>query len=186
MGKLVYTAISSLDGYIEDEHGNFDWAAPDDEVHGFINDLERPIGTYLLGRRMYETMHVWETDDTLAAQSPVIRDYAQIWQAADKIVFSTTLETLSTRRTRIERALDPELVRRLKASVDHDLSVGGPELAAHAFRAGQVDECHLYLVPIVVGGGKRSLPADVRLELELRDERRFASGIVHLQYRAKS
>jgi dihydrofolate reductase len=183
VAKLIYSAITSLDGYIEDENGNFDWAEPDEEVHRFINDLVRPVGTYLYGRRMYETMVGWETDPALAEQSQVMRGFAEIWQAADKVVYSTTLEAASTARTRIEREFDPEAVRQMKAPAARDLAVGGPELAAHAFKAGLVDECHLFLTPIVVGGGKQSLPDDVRLELELLDERRFGNGVVHLHYR---
>jgi dihydrofolate reductase len=186
MAKLIYTAIASLDGYVADTNGNFDWAEPDEEVHAFINDLERPVGTYLYGRRMYETMAGWETDATLAAQSELMRDFARIWQAADKIVYSKTLQRASTGRTRIERDFDPETVRRMKASAGSDLTVGGPDLAAQAFEAGLVDECHLFVAPIVVGGGKQSLPDDVRLELELLDERRFGSGMVHLRYRVRT
>ena len=183
MAKLIYSAISSLDGYIADEDGNFDWAVPDEEVHAFVNDLQRPVGTHLYGRRMYETMVVWETDPTFAEQSPLMRDFAELWQAADKIVYSGTLAAVSTARTRIERDFDPAAVRRMKASAGRDMVVGGAELAAHAFRAGLVDECHLFLAPIVVGGGKRSLPNDVRLKLELRGERRFSNGMVYLHYR---
>jgi dihydrofolate reductase len=183
MGKLIYTAITSLDGCIEDEDGRFDWAAPDEEVHAFVNDLERGVGTNLYGRRMYETMVGWETDPSLAEQSPVMRDFAAIWQAADKVVYSTTLETVSTARTRIERDFQPDAVRAMKARAERDLSVGGPKLAAHAFGAGLVDECHLFLVPVVVGGGKRSLPEGTRMNLELIDERRFGNGTVHLRYR---
>jgi dihydrofolate reductase len=184
MGKLIYTAISSLDGYIEDEDGNFDWAEPDEEVHAFINDLERSVGIYLYGRRMYETMAGWETDPGLAEQSePIGRDFAEIWQAAEKVVYSSSLEQASTRRTRIEREFDPEAVRQMKEPADADLAVAGPTLAANAFKAGLVDECHLYLAPVAVGGGKRSLPGDFRFELDLLDERRFASGFVHLRYR---
>ncbi|HEX6586034.1 MAG TPA: dihydrofolate reductase family protein [Solirubrobacterales bacterium] len=186
MVKLIYSAIASLDGYVADEDGNFDWAEPDDEVHRFINDLERPVGTYLYGRRLYETMVGWETDASLAAQSELMRDFAGIWQAADKVVYSKTLERASTRRTRIERRFDPESVRRMKASAGSDMIVGGPSLAAHAFKAGLVDECHLFVAPIVVGGGKQSLPEDVRLELESLEERRFGNGMVHLRYRAKT
>jgi dihydrofolate reductase len=184
MAKLIYSAIASVDGYVADEEGKFDWAEPDEEVHAFINDLERSVGTYLYGRRMYETMAGWETDATLAAQSALMREFAQIWQAAEKIVYSKTLETASTRRTRIERDFDPEAVRRMKASAGRNLTVGGPDLAVHAFRAGLVDECHLFVAPIIVGGGKQSLPDDVRLELELQAERRFDGGMVHLRYRA--
>ena len=183
MSRLIYSAITSLDGYIEDEDGNFDWAMPDEEVHAFINDLERPVGTYLYGRRMYEIMVGWETDPSLAEQSPLMRDFAEIWQAADKVVYSRTLETASTSKTRIERDFDPEAVRRIKASAGRDLAVSGPNLAAHAFRAGLVDECHLFLAPIAVGGGKRSLPDGVRVKLELLDERRFEGGMVYLRYR---
>jgi dihydrofolate reductase len=183
MAKLIYSTIASLDGYVSDEAGNFDWAAPDEEVHAFVNDLERPIGTYLYGRRMYEVMVAWETAHTWAVQSPVVKDFTQIWQAADKIVFSKTLESVSSTKTRIERDFDPAAVRQMKASEGRDLSVGGPELAAVAIKAGLVDECHLFLTPIVVGGGNQSLPADVRVQLELIDERRFGSGVVHLHYR---
>jgi len=186
VAELIYTAITSLDGYIADQDGNFDWAVPDEEVHTFINELERPIGTYLYGRRMYETMAGWETDPTLADQSPVMHDFAETWQAADKIVYSKTLETVSTARTRIERDFDPDAIRQIKASAERDITVGGPELAAHAFRAGLVDECHLFITPIVVGGGKRSLPDKFRLELELLDERRFGNGMVFLHYRTRA
>jgi dihydrofolate reductase len=167
---------------VADEDGDFGWAEPDEEVHTFVNDLERPVGTYLLGRRMYEVMLYWETLG-LADQPPFIRDFAEIWRSADKIVYSRTLVSISSARTRIERDFEPEAVRQLKAAARRDLTVGGPELAAQAFKAGLVDECHLFLAPIVVGGGKRSLPDDVRLELELLDERRFGNGVVHLRYR---
>jgi dihydrofolate reductase len=183
MAKLIYSAIASLDGYVADVDGNFEWAVPDEEVHAFINDLERPVGTYLYGRRMYEVMVGWETDPTLAGQSPLMRDFADIWQAADKIVYSKTLETVSTARTRIERDFDPEAVRQMKARAGRDLIVGGPEFAAQAFRVGLVDEWHLFIAPTVVGGGKRSLPDEVRLKLELIDERRFGNGMVYLNYR---
>jgi dihydrofolate reductase len=185
MAKLIYSAIASLDGYVADEDGNFDWAVPDEEVHAFINDLERPVGTYLYGRRMYEMMVGWETDPTLADRSLLMGDFAEIWQAADKIVYSKTLEVVSTARTRIERDFDPEAVRQMKALTGRDLIVGGPELAAQAFKAGLVDECHLFVTPMVVGGGKRSLPDNVRLKLELLDERRFGSGMVYLYYRTR-
>ncbi|MGH7482996.1 MAG: dihydrofolate reductase family protein [Longimicrobiales bacterium] len=184
MAKLIYSAIASLDGYVADEDGTFDWAEPDEEVHTFINDLERTVDTYLYGRRMYGVMVGWETAHTLADRPPFMRDFAEIWQAADKIVYSRTLQTVSTARTRIERAFDPEAVRQLKAAAGRDLSVGGPGLAAHAFRAGLVDECYLFLAPIVVGGGKQSLPDNVRLRLELLEERRFGNGMVYLRYRA--
>jgi dihydrofolate reductase len=186
MAKLIYSALTSLDGDVADEDGSFDWAVPDEQVHAFVNDLMRPVGTHLYGRRLYEVMAGWETDPTLAEQSPVSADFAGLWQAADKIVYSTTLETVSTARTRIERAFDPDAVRELKAASDRDLLVGGPELAARAFAAGLVDEVHLFLAPIIVGGGKRSLPDHVRLELELLDERRFGNGTVRLHYLARS
>ena len=185
MAKLVYSAIASLDGYVADKDGNFDWAAPDEEVHAFVNDLERKVGTYLYGRRMYEVMRYWETAQAVTDQPPVMRDFAEIWQAADKIVYSRTLESVSSARTRIERDFDPEAVRRMKAQAERDLSVGGPDLAAQALGAGLVDECHLFVAPVVVGGGKRSLPDDVRLKLELLDERRFGSGMVYLYYRTR-
>jgi dihydrofolate reductase len=181
---LIYSAIASLDGYVADEHGNFAWAAPDEEVHAFVNDLERPIGTYLYGRQMYEVLVAWETMDT-ANEPEVIKDYAGIWRASDKIVYSKTLEGASSARTRIERVFDPDTVRTMKAEADRDLSVGGPALAAQALAAGLVDECHLFLSPVVVGGGKASLPHNIRLELELLDERRFGNGVVHLHYRLK-
>jgi dihydrofolate reductase len=186
MAKLIYSAITSLDGYVSDEDGNFDWAAPDEEVHRFVNDLERPAGTYLYGRRMYEVMLGWDTADTGADQPQVMRDFAELWQAADKIVYSKTLETALTARTRIERDFDPEAVRQLKASAARDISIGGPGLAAAAFKAGLVDECRLFLGPIVVGGGNRSLPDDVRVQLELLDERRFGNGVVYLRYRTRT
>jgi dihydrofolate reductase len=184
MAKLIYTAIQSLDGYTADKDGKFDWAAPDEEVHAFVNDLERPVGTYLYGRRMYEVMVSWETANTGPNQPPAMRDYARIWQAADKTVYSTTLDTVSSARTRIERDFDPEAVRRLKAAAGRDLSVAGPHLAAQAFKAGLVDECRLFLAPIVVGGGNQSLPDGVRQKLELLDERRFGNGMVYLRYRS--
>lgn len=183
MAKLIYAAIASLDGYVEDQDGRFDWAAPDDEVHAFVNDLERPIGTYLYGRRMYETMVFWETVSREADEPAVFEDYAQIWQAAEKIVYSRTLDAVSSARTRIERELDRDAIRRLKESSESDLAIGGAELAGQAIEAGLVDECRLFLCPIVVGGGKRALPADVRARLELLDERRFTNGVVHLHYR---
>jgi dihydrofolate reductase len=182
MAKLIYSAITSLDGYVADENGKFDWAAPDEEVHSFVNDLERPVGTYLYGRRMYEVMVAWETL-ALADQPPVMRDFAEIWHGADKIVYSKTLETVSSARTRIERDFDPEAVRQLKASAARDITVGGPNLAGQAIKTGLVDELRLFVVPVVVGGGKQSLPDNVRLKLELLDERRFGNGVVHLHYR---
>jgi dihydrofolate reductase len=186
VAKLIYAAIASLDGYVADADGNFDWAAPDDEVHAFVNDLERPIGTYLYGRRMYEVMAYWEDAYTSAGHDPVSRDFAELWHDADKVVYSRTLTTVSTARTRIERDFDPAAIRELKAQAPHDISVGGPELAGQAIAAGLVDEIHLFLTPVLVGGGTRALPDDVRVRLELLGERRFGSGVVHLQYRVES
>ena len=183
MAKLIYSAIASLDGYVADEEGKFDWAAPDDQVHRYINDLERSHGTYLYGRRMYEVMSGWEAVPRDADQSAVMRDFAEIWRAADKIVYSRTLEAVSTAKTRIERDLDPAAIRQLKAGAQRDVTVGGPDLAAQAIKAGLVDECHLFVVPVVVGGGKESLPGGVRLKLQLLDERSFDNGVVHLHYR---
>jgi dihydrofolate reductase len=185
VAQLIYSAITSLDGYTADERGNFDWAAPDDETHAFINDLERPIGTYLYGRRMYDTMVGWEHAHTFADQRPVMQDFARIWQAADKIVYSRSLPSVASARTRIEREFDPQAVRHLKAAAQSDLSVGGPELAAQALRAGLVDECQLFLTPTVVGGGTPALPRQLRVSLELLDERRFGSGVVYLRYRVR-
>lgn len=182
MAKLIYGAIASLDGYIEDERGMFDWAVPDEEVHAFINDRQRSVGTYLYGRRMYETMLGWETDHTLADHSPIMRDFAQIWQSATKIVYSTTLATAATTRTRIERAFDPTVVRQMLAAADRDIEIGGPTLAQHAFTAGLVAECHLYLVPILIGSGKHCLPSTVRRNLELLNVRQFANGMLYLCY----
>jgi dihydrofolate reductase len=186
MGKLIYSTITSLDGYVADKDGNFDWAAPDEEVHTFVNHLERPIGTYLYGRRMYEVMRYWDTAHALTDQPSFMQDYAKIWRAADKIVYSKTLETASSARTRIERDFYLDTVRRMKAQAERDISVGGPDLATQALKSGLVDEYHVFVTPIVVGGGKRSLPNDVRLELELLDERRFEGGVVHLHYRIRT
>ena len=183
MAKLIYSAITSLDGYVEDEDGKFEWAAPDDEVHAFINELELPIDTYLYGRRMYETMIFWETVSTGADQPAVIREFAEIWRAAEKIVYSRTLGMVSSARTRIERDFDTDAVRRLKATSKADITIGGAELAGQAIRAELVDDCHLFLTPIVVGGGKPALPDNLRAPLELLGERRFGSGVVHLHYR---
>jgi dihydrofolate reductase len=183
MAKLIFASIASLDGYTEDVTGAFDWAAPDAEVHTFVNDLERPIGTYLYGRRMYETMVYWEGAPTSGDHEPAVLDFAAIWQAAEKVVYSTTLEAPASARTRIERAFDPEAIRALKAGAERDISIGGPALGAAALRAGLVDELHLFLAPIAVGAGKPALPGDLRLPLELLDERRFAGGTVHLHYR---
>jgi dihydrofolate reductase len=183
MAKLIYGAIMSLDGYVADEDGNFDWAEPDEEVHAFVNDMQRPIGTYLYGRRLYDVMVAWET---MADEHPLMRDYAEIWRAADKIVYSRSLEKVSSERTRIERSFDPDAVQKMKSAEDRDISVGGPELASQAIRAGLVDEIHLFLAPAVVGGGTRALPDGVRLTLELLDERRFDNGVIYLRYRAAS
>ena len=179
---LIYSAIASLDGYVEDESGKFDWAAPDDEVHAFVNDLERSVGTYLYGRRMYETMVAWESIDD---GQPFMRDYAEIWRAADKVVYSRSLESASSARTRIERDFEPDAVRRLKETAGADISIGGAELAGQAIKAGLVDEYHLFLVPVLVGGGERAFPDGVRLELELLGERRFGSGVVYLRHRQR-
>ena len=184
MAKLIYSAIMSLDGYTADADGNFNWSAPDEEIHAFVNDLEREVGTYLLGRRMYEVMSVWETMDT-RDEPPVIQDYARIWQGADKVVYSTTLDTPSTPKTRLERQFVPETVRDLKKHSDRYISIGGPTLAAHALKAGLVDECQLFINPVAVGGGLRFLPDGLRAQLELVDQRRFGNGVAYLRYRAR-
>jgi dihydrofolate reductase len=186
VARLIYAAIASLDGYVEDVQGNFDWAAPDEEVHSYVNDLERPIGTYLYGRRRYETMVFWETVGTGDDQPLVIRDFAATWRAAEKVVFSRTLRTVTSSRTRLEPEFDPSSIRQLKESSAGDITVGGAELAGKAMAAGLVDECHLFLCPIVVGGGKSALPRDVFVHLELLAERRFRSGVVHLPYALKT
>jgi dihydrofolate reductase len=183
MRKLTYSAITSLDGYVEDEDGKFEWAEPDDEVHAYVNELERPVGTHLYGRRMYETMVYWETAGRDADDPAVSRDFADIWRAADKVVYSGTLQTVRSAKTRIEREFDTDAIRRLKDTSGSDLTVGGAELAGQAIRAGLVDECHLFLTPVIVGGGKRALPDGLRASLELLDERRFRRGVVHLRYR---
>jgi dihydrofolate reductase len=182
MGKLIYAANISLDGYLEDETGAFDWSEPDLEVHAFWNEHERHIGTSLYGRRMYETMRVWEDDDWLEDEPDVVREYAQIWRAADKVVYSSTLEEAPTARTRIERTFDPEAVRRLKEESGSDLSIGGATIGAEAFRHGLVDECVLLLCPVVVGGGKPALPRGIRVDLELLDQRRFGNGVVYVRH----
>ena len=184
MANLIYSAIASLDGYTEDAGGEFGWAAPDEEVHAFVNDLERPIGTYLYGRRMYETMVFWQDPPDLESEPPVFRDYAAIWQGAEKIVYSTTLSEPVTPRTRVEGSFDPAAVRELKDSSERDLGIGGPTLAAHALAAGLVDECHLFLHPVVVGGGKPAFGSDGQIGLELLEQQRFESGVVYLRYRA--
>jgi dihydrofolate reductase len=186
VAKLICSAITSLDGYIADEHGEFDWGAPDSDVHAFINDLERPIGTYLYGRRLYEVMVFWDAAPAQPNPSPVVLDYAKLWQAADKIVYSTTLPTASSARTRIERTFDPHAVQAMKDAADRDLSIGGPALAAHAFRAGLVDEVRLFVCPLTVGGGNPFLPERLRLNLHLLAERRFGNGVVYLQYRVSN
>jgi dihydrofolate reductase len=183
MALLTYVAIASLDGYVEDVQGKFDWAAPDEEVHAFVNDLERPVGTYLYGRRMYETMVSWETDDD---RPPVYQDYADIWRAAEKVVYSRTLQTVSSERTRMERDFNAAAIKRLKESSSSDIAIGGAELAGQAIAEGLVDECQLLLGPVVVGGGKRALPAGVHADLELLDERRFRNGVVYLRYRNRT
>jgi dihydrofolate reductase len=182
MAKLIYAALASLDGYVADVDGSFDWAAPDEDVHAAVNDLQRSIGTLLLGRRMYDVLVAWETMDT-ADEPGVIRDFAELWETSDKIVYSRTLETAASARTRIERSFDPDAIRQMKATATRDLSVGGPDLAAQALRAGVVDEIHLFLSPIVVGGGTPALPDGIRVHLDLQDVRRFGNGTVHLHYR---
>jgi len=186
MAKLIYVANVSLDGFIEDEHGSFEWTAPEGDRFAFITDLIRPVGTYLYGRRMYETMAVWETDPAFAAQSELMADFARVWQAADKIVFSTTLDAVSTTKTRLERRFDPDSIRRMKAAAGRDLAVAGPNLATHAFKAGLIEECHLFVCPLLVGRGKPSLPSELRTPLELLDERRLDKGVVYLRYRIPS
>jgi dihydrofolate reductase len=183
MANLIYSAIASLDGYVVDAEGKFEWAAPGEEVHAFVNDLERPIGTYLFGRRMYETMAVWEDPPAGLVASAVAQDFAAIWQAADKVVYSRTLQTASTSRTRVERDFDPEAVRQMKSAAERDLGIGGAEIAGQALAAGLVDELQLFLQPVVIGGGSRALPDGVKVGLELLDERRFADGVVYLRYR---
>ena len=186
MAQLNYIANVSLDGYIEDSNGSFDWTEPDDELFVFITDLVRAVGTYVYGRRLYEAMAVWERDPSLAEQSELMADFAHVWQAADKIVYSTTLQTVPTARTQLERNFDPDAIRSLKAAATSDLTVGGANFAAHAFKAGLVDECQLFMHPVAVGAGKASLPRDARAELELLDERRFGNGVVYLRYRVLS
>ena len=185
MANLIYVANMSLDGYTEDQDGRFDWTDPSEEVFRFITDLIRSMRTHLYGRRMYESMMVWETDPDLAGESPLTRDFAEIWQAANKIVYSGTLETISTRKTQLEQTFEQEAIRQLKAAGEHDILIGGPELAAQAFRSGPIDECHLFILPIIVGGGKSALPDNMRWELELLEERRFENGEVFLRYRTR-
>ncbi|PKO13750.1 MAG: deaminase [Chloroflexi bacterium HGW-Chloroflexi-10] len=185
MAKLIYVANTSLNGYTEDKDGKFDWTDPSEEYFRFITNLVRAMRTHLLGRRMYESMMVWETDPNLAADSPLTQDFAQIWQAAEKIVYSKTLAAAATRNTQIERNFNPEAIKQLKKTVQHDILIGGPELAAHAFQSGLIDECHLFIIPIIVGGGKSALPDNLRLELELLEERRFGNGVVYLRYRTR-
>jgi dihydrofolate reductase len=182
MAKLIYVSNMSLDGFIEDEHGGFDWTTPSDDKFAFITDLVRPVGTYLYGRRLYETMAVRETDPALAAQSELRANFAHMWQAADKVVYSTTLDAVSTTKSRLERRFDPDSIRRMKAAASSDLMAGGANLAAHAFRASLIDECHLFVCPVVVGRGKPSLPSELRATLELLDQRRFDDGAVYLRY----
>ena len=185
MAKILYITNVSVDGFIEDAHGSFDWAEPSEDYFLFITDLIRPVGTYLYGRRLYEDMAVWETDATLAAQSEPMADFAKVWQTADKVVYSTTLQDVSTARSRLERSFDPDSVRDMKRSATGDLTVGGANLAAQAFKGGLVDECHLFIHPVLVGGGKPALPRDARAELQLVDERRFTNGAVYLRYRIR-
>jgi len=186
MGRLVYSAIASLDGYVADEHGRFDWSAPDEEVHRFVNDQERDVGTYLYGRRMYDVMRFWQDGGDGPGEGEVSVDYAQVWRAADKVVFSRSIEGVSTPRTRLERSFDLEAVRELVRAADHDVSIGGPTLAAEALRAGLVDDVHLFLNPVLVGGGLAALPTGLRADLELVDEHRFSAGVVHLHHRVRT
>ncbi|WP_127581697.1 dihydrofolate reductase family protein [Paenibacillus koleovorans] len=183
MGKLIYPINVSLDGYMEDEGGNLDWSISDDETYAFWTDFQRTIGTYLYGRGMYESMVYWETANASGDQSEVGREFAQIWRAAEKIVYSRTLQAVSSAKTRLEREFDPDAIRRLKESSGADITIGGPELAGQAMSAGLIDECHLLLNPIALGGGKRALPDNLRMRLELLGEHRFRSGVVHLHYR---
>jgi dihydrofolate reductase len=185
MAELIFSAITSLDGYIEDDIGNFDWAEPDEAVFRFVTELERPVGTYLYGRRMYETMRYWETVDVHEDESPVEWEWTQMWRAADKVVYSRSLDAVATARSRIERDFDPDTVRAMKGTAARDLTIGGPDLAAQAFRAGLVDRCQLFLTPVLVGGGKPALPRDVRLDLDLVTEHRFDRGVVFLDYRVR-
>ena len=186
MGKLIYAANTSLDGYLEDETGSFDWSVPDDEVHAFWNEHERQIGTSLYGRRMYETMRVWESDDWLSGAPAVVREFAEIWRDADKVVYSTTLEGVSTAKTRIDRQFEPDAVRRLKEASSSDLSIGGAAIGAEAFRHGRVDECVLLLCPVLVGGGKPALPRGVRLDLELLEHGRFSNGVIYVRHAVRN
>ena len=185
MAQLIYSAITSLDGYVADESGKFDWAAPDAEVHSFVNELERGAGTYLYGRRIYEIMLAWEDPKMLDDPEPVMRDFARLWQAADKIVYSRTLKSVASAKTRLERDFDADAVRQLKSRATRDITIGGPELAGEAIALGLVDEIHLFLHPIIIGGGTRSLPDGARTRLELLDQRRFRSGVVHVHYRVR-
>jgi dihydrofolate reductase len=180
MAKLIYSAITSLDGYIEDADGGFDWAAPDEEVHAFVNELERPVGTYLYGRRMYETMAYWENAADESSQAA--REYAEIWRAAEKVVYSRNLQAVTSARTRIWRTFEPDAVQQLKESSAADLSIGGANLAGQALNTGLVDELHLLVTPIIIGAGKRALPDQLRIQLNLLEEHRFTSGVVHLHY----
>jgi dihydrofolate reductase len=183
MAKLIFAAITSLDGYVADADGNFDWSMPSEEVHRFVNNLEAGIGTYLYGRRMYEVMRYWETASTGNGEQSAEQEFAKLWQRADKIIYSGSLDEVSTASTRLEREFDAEAIRQMKADVTRDIAVSGPTLAAEALRHGLVDECHLFLSPIVVGGGTPALPDNVWLQLQLLDERRFDNGVVYLHYR---
>ncbi|HEV3353300.1 MAG TPA: dihydrofolate reductase family protein [Acidimicrobiales bacterium] len=185
MAQLIYVSNVSLDGCTEDERGALDWATPDDDVFAFTTDLLRSTGTYLYGRRMYDAMAVWETDSALAAQSDLTSRFANVWQAADKVVYSTTLAAVSTGKTRLERHFDPGAVRDMKTAASSDLIVGGPNLAAQALKAGLVDECHLFVWPVLLGGRKPALSPDTRADLDLLDERRFGNGVVYLRYRLR-
>jgi dihydrofolate reductase len=185
MGKLIYSGITSLDGYLADSQGNFDWSVPDEEVHAFVNDVERDSGLYLFGRRMYEVMSVWDSWDT-AGEPSVIQDYARIWRGADKVVYSSSLAGATTARTRVERSFNPDEVRELKAGTERNIGIGGATLAAAALQAGLVDECQIFLNPVAIGGGLRFLPDGLNLRLDLLDEHRFSNGVVYLRYRCLS
>ena len=186
MASLIYSVIASFDGFVEDEAGRFDWAAPDEDVHAFFNDIEREVGTYLYGRRMYDTMVFWEHPPDLEEQPPYVREFAELWQAAEKIVYSTTREAASTAKTQIERDFDADSVRSMKAGAGRDLMIGGANLAAQAFDAGLVDECHFFIGPVVIGRGKPALPSGGRVDLELLDQRRFDNGVVYVRYHVRT
>jgi dihydrofolate reductase len=186
MARLVYAVLASLDGYVADEAGNFDWAAPGEDVHRFINELERSVGTYLFGRRLYEIMAVWQDFPDIEQEPEVIGEYAAIWQSADKIVYSETLAAVTTPKTRLDRSFDPQSVRAMVTDQEQDVSIGGPTLASHALRAGIVDDIHLFIVPHIVGGGTPCWPAGLPLQLDLAEQERFSDGTVYLHYTTRT